>query len=216
MDRKFKIDFHEFSFLVEACIPKDNLKEFKELEWKDIPNYEGFYVVSENGDVISLNRYIMRSNGYKQFIHSKLLEPITNKRGYLVLTLANEGKLKTLKVHQIVAMTFLNHLPNGMNKVVDHIDNNKLNNHKSNLQIITTPQNSRKELKGKTSKYHGVFWSNEKSKWRSAIIHKKKLIHLGYFNDEQEASDYYNAAVEKTENDDYDNIRIKKRKTYYS
>lgn len=43
-----------------------------------------------------------------------------------------------VKVHLLVAESFLNHKTDGTNKiVVDHIDNDKTNNKLENIQLIT-------------------------------------------------------------------------------
>jgi len=81
----------------------------------------------------------------------------------------------------------------------DHIDNNGLNNVRSNLRICTNQQNqrsSRKRTRG-TSKYKGVFWNYANSKWLSAIRTKKEQIHLGCFDSEIEAAQAYDSAALK-------------------
>jgi hypothetical protein len=209
--QRFKIDFFEFAFLVEACVPNKEL-DFEDMDWRYVPNYHN-YIVNMYGDVISLERVIKRRNGNYQKIHSKLLKPCLDKKGYLIIRLSNIGVVKTLKVHQIVAMSFLNHTPNGMLSVVDHIDNNKTNNHYLNLQVVSSRTNTLKSLdKSKTSSsYIGVSFSEEKNKWRSAISHNNKRIHLGYFKSELDANEYYEKAMICINNDKPEDIIIKKR-----
>ena len=43
----------------------------------------------------------------------------------------------------------------------------------------------------KTSKYIGVNWKKQNKKWRAAIKINGKAKHLGYFDDELEASNAY-------------------------
>jgi len=45
------------------------------------------------------------------------------------------------RVHQLVAIHFMNHIPSKHELVIDHIDGNKLNNNVSNLQLISNYQN---------------------------------------------------------------------------
>jgi hypothetical protein len=101
--------------------------------WVDIPEYEGRYQVSTHGRVKSFT-------AYKDGLIKKQ-EKI--RGGYLAVKLVKEykGKARTYTVHQLVAMAFFNHKPNGHTLVVDHIDNNRTNNKVWNLQVITHGQN---------------------------------------------------------------------------
>jgi hypothetical protein len=194
------IDFIEFSFLVEACIP-DKYSDFLDMDWRYIPGYEN-YIINSFGDVISLSRNIIRKNGNPQKIHPKYLKPCLDKNGYLFLRLSNLGSVKSIKVHQLVAMSFLNHTPCGMEKVIDHKDENKLNNYFENLQILSNRKNTSKSIdKSKTtSAFIGVYWNSAKKKWKSSIKINGKNKFLGYFDSEIEASRYYEDALIAIEN----------------
>ena len=80
-----------------------------------------------------------------------------------------DEKKKTHNIHQVVAIAFLNDIPDGRDIVVDHIDNNKLNNTVKNLQITAHRHNISKDRKNKTSKYSGVCWDKRDKKWRATI-----------------------------------------------
>ena len=148
--------------------------------WKDVLDYEGGYQVSNLGNVKSL-----------KLNKEKILKPGIDSHGYLRVDLFYKGKRKTIKVHQLVAMAFLNHTPDGTTKIVtDHIDNNPLNNRLENLQLISQRENLSKDKNG-TSKYTGVSWDKERNKWRSEIRINGKIKYLGRFNSEEEASEYY-------------------------
>ena len=78
-------------------------------------------------------------------------------------------------------------------EVVDHINGIKTDNRKENLRICSQKQNLanvsvRINQENKTSKYKGVGWHKAKRKWRVRV----KDIHVGYFDDEQEAAKAYN------------------------
>lgn len=75
--------------------------------WKDIPNFYGKYQVSNMGNVRSIARTIIRRNGRKQQIESKMLVSRKSGCGYLYVTLHNEGKKETIRVHRLVASLFL-------------------------------------------------------------------------------------------------------------
>jgi hypothetical protein len=157
--------------------------------FKDIPEYEGLYQVSNLGRVKSLSKKIWNGKGY--FISKeRILKPGLSRK-YLSVMLSKKAKFKTFKVHQLVAKSFLNHFSDGTNKlVVDHINNIKTDNRLENLQIITQRENSSKDTKG-TSKYTGVSWCKVKKKWVSRLKLNGKYLHLGYFHCEIEASNAY-------------------------
>lgn len=50
-------------------------------------------------------------------------------------------EISQIPVHRIMAYTFLGHTPNGHKVVVDHINNNKLDNSLKNLQLLTNFEN---------------------------------------------------------------------------
>ena len=99
--------------------------------WKDIEGYEGLYQVSNDGKVRSLN--------YRQTGQKKKMKLLKNSRGYMRVDLCKNGKVKTFKVHRLVAQTFI---PNPQNKPqVNHIDENKANNCMWNLEWTTAKEN---------------------------------------------------------------------------
>ena len=75
--------------------------------------------------------------------------------------------------------------------VVDHIDNNSLNNCLDNLQIITPRKNTSKDRKGHSSKYIGVTWHKQASKWVVHILNNNKREYLGLFEIELDAANAY-------------------------
>ena len=161
--------------------------------FKDIKGYEGLYEVSNFGRVKSLER---KSSHGKQ-LKERMLKPIIGGWGYLALKLYKDNTSKTICVHQLVAITFLNHKPNGHKIVVDHIDNNKSNNRLENLQLISNRQNASKDRKGYSSKYIGVSWSKVANKWHARISINGKHEHLGYFSNELEAAEAYQSKLKE-------------------
>jgi hypothetical protein len=142
--------------------------------WKDIPVYEGIYQVSNLGRIKSL-----------KFGKEKILNGWIRRDGYIAVNLMY-NKRKTYRLHQLIAITFLNHKPNGHKIVVDHIDNNKLNNRLDNLQLVSQRFNSSKDRKG-SSKYTGVSWNKKRKKYESQIVINNKRKYLGLFENEYDA-----------------------------
>jgi hypothetical protein len=154
--------------------------------WKDIPNYEGLYQVSDLGRVKSLERELW--NGKSFFIKKEsILLGSIDKKGYLTVCLYLDKRRRYFKVHQLVAMVFLDHKPCGMNTVVHHKDENRLNNNVKNLELTSNRDNISKTKRG-SSKYTGVYFDKQHKKWRSEITINKKKIFLGYYDFEEDAS----------------------------
>ena len=96
--------------------------------WKPIKNYEGIYEISNLGRVKSLKR-IVKKEIHNINISEKILKQTLNINKYLMVSLNKNGIKKNVKVHLLVAESFLNHKTDSTHKiVVDHIDNNKTNN----------------------------------------------------------------------------------------
>ena len=161
--------------------------------FKDIKGYEGHYQVSDIGRVKSLERY----DQMNRFIKERILKSNLSSNGYFTVNLC-KGKPQTYLIHQLVAMAFLGHSPNGYNGlIVDHIDFNRTNNHLSNLKLISMRKNTDQKHLKSSSKYIGVSWCNTYKKWYACIRINKKTKNLGYFTDELKASESYKSALNK-------------------
>jgi hypothetical protein len=126
-------------------------------EWKVTPHYEN-YEVSTFGRVRRIKGYNFAGIKYLKLIPCKT----TN---YYGVSLSAPGiKSKSIKVHSLVAMAFLNHKPDRTNRVVvDHIDNNPLNNMLSNLRLLSNRDNSVRSKVGSSGhrniKVRGNSWT---------------------------------------------------------
>ena len=94
---------------------------------KDIPGYGGKYQINESGVIVNDNGHTMRTAvGNTGYLRTSLEEP-------------NNIHRKNEFIHRLVAQTFI---PNPDNlPVVMHLDNDKLNNHVSNLKWGTQSDN---------------------------------------------------------------------------
>lgn len=112
--------------------------EEKEI-WKDIKGYEGFYKISSYGRIMNTGIY---RDGRRY--NPKVLIPNTDIHGYKYVSLYKEGKVKSVKVHRLVAEAFI---PNPENKpCIDHIDTDRTNNRVNNLRWVTYKENANNPL----------------------------------------------------------------------
>lgn len=100
-------------------------------EWKDIKGYEGIYQVSNQGNVKSLDRYILGEDEVKYFRKGTLIK-FYETNGYLRVNLHKNCKTEKMLVHRIVAMAFIPN-PNNLPEI-NHMDENRKNNYASNLE----------------------------------------------------------------------------------
>ena len=154
--------------------------------WKDIEGYNG-YQVSDLGRIKSLSRLVNTGCSGKRFVKGRVLKPWVNANGYLTVCLNR----KTKTIHVLVSIAFLGHKPCGHGIVTDHINNVKTNNSVSNLQLITSRENSSKDRKRGASRYVGVHWFKRDSKWRASIHINGERKNLGVFASEIEAHQSY-------------------------
>lgn len=164
--------------------------------WKDIIGFENIYQISDIGRVKGMCREIVYKDGRKYTKPAQIKKLTIADNGYLHTMLKRNDKSFYFPVHKSIAMAFFNYIPNSRKIVIDHIDNNKLNNNVYNLQIITSRENNSKDKKNNSSKFTGVFYRKRLNKWRSVIVINYKSIELGAFIDEKEASKCYLLALE--------------------
>jgi hypothetical protein len=151
--------------------------------WRDIPQYEGHYQVSNLGKVRSL-----KLNRIKDVT-------FLNNKNRFVASLYNDGvRVSGRLVSVISAIAFLNHKPCGYKIVVDHIDNNPLNDRLYNLQLITQRENLTKDKKNKSG-YTGVY--SVRNRYYSLIRIGGEKKYLGVFSTKGEASEAYQNELKK-------------------
>lgn len=100
-----------------------------------------------------------------------------------------ETRAKKVFMHRLIANA-------EKGQYVDHVDGNRLNNRRSNLRIATASQNaanSRKRcMSTARSRYKGVVFDKQKSRWMASIRLNYRKIFIGYYDTEEEAAVSYN------------------------
>lgn len=110
-----------------------------EEEWRPVVRYEGWYEVSDQGNVRSIPRIVTNSLGRRRPYPGKSRKKRPDKDGYLKVMLYRNGECKFPFVHRMVAEAFIGAIPDG--HVVMHLDDNPQNNCVSNLRIATQEEN---------------------------------------------------------------------------
>ena len=112
---------------------------FEGIEYYQIPNFEG-YCVSKCGKVLSTRP--INGVGECNIKYARILIPSIDKC-YKRIGLRKNKKKKTMFIHRLLAMTFLEDYTEDL--YVDHKDNNKTNNNLSNLRMATPRDNNRNQ-----------------------------------------------------------------------
>lgn len=108
-------------------------------------------------------------------------------------------KIKKKKYFAVRMHRFILKLNISDKRQIDHINHNGLDNRRCNLRIGTNAQNSmnRRKSKGYTSRFKGVFWNKNRSKWVASIWLNYKCYYLGCYDDEVEAAKEYNRKAKR-------------------
>lgn len=131
--------------------------------WKPIQGYEGYYEVSDIGEVRSLDRYVVNTRGkhagQRRLLKGSMMKLTEGKSkreegGYLVVNLRKNHTSWVVPVHVLVARAFIPN-PDDM-PTVNHKDGNKLNNRVENLEWVSYSENNTHALRTGLRKPRGV------------------------------------------------------------
>lgn len=135
--------------------------------WKDIAGYEGYYQVSNFGNVRSLTRYVkvfMCDNGreYEYEKKGQIIQPIASAGGCLSVVLSKDGKKSTFLVHELVALAFLEKRDGFL--FIEHKNGIFTDNAVSNLVWSKEDESSRPQVPILNSEN-----DNNDEKWRDVV-----------------------------------------------
>lgn len=172
--------------------------------WKPVIGYEGFYEVSNLGNV-------------KNSKTQRILRLLNNGCGYYRVGLYKEGKFKLFLVHRLVAFAFI---PNPDNlPFINHKDECTQNNHVSNLEWCTASYNVnygtrnekvfKKLVSDKTEEYNPNLTASERNnlcqkRWMKKPENKRKHY--------ESVKKYSNTPENKAKKQAYDAERYRKKK----
>lgn len=107
-------------------------------QWRPVPGYEGYYEVSDHGNVRSVDRKVPR--GQNQLtVRGRKTGQFPNPSGHLITNLQRGNVSRSFLVHRLVMSAF-GGPPTG-DQIVCHNDGNPANNHLSNLRWGTYSSN---------------------------------------------------------------------------
>lgn len=108
--------------------------------WKDIEGYD--YQVSDEGQVRSLDRYLIGKDGKTIFHKGRVLKPKDNGHGYKTVCLCKDSVVKYEYIHRLVAFAFPEICGEYFEGAeIDHIDGCRDNNRPQNLRWVTRKEN---------------------------------------------------------------------------
>jgi len=131
-------------------------------------------------------------NGYEAIVDDADYEWISAYKWHLVSSKAHyaetsiwdkkKKRSKCYKMHRMIAQP-------PKNRMIDHINGNKLDNRRCNLRFVTNSQNSmNRHVNHSRSGYRGVHWMAERNKWAAQIMRNQKMYYIGLFEDKVEAA----------------------------
>ena len=125
-------------------------------EWRDVPDYEGYYQVSNLGRIKSLTRTYKRKNHngeHEVKVRERIIRTRVGKNGYAYFVACKpKQKDKTLTVHRLVGLTFLKD-SYFEGAIINHINGVRDDNRPENIEWVDYSQNS----------IHGIMYGNHKT-----------------------------------------------------
>lgn len=144
--------------------------------------------------------YSINEDGEVKNKHNKLLKAHINDGYKYVKLILKSKEIKSFKVHRLVAYTYLNKPDNFTdNLVVNHIDENRLNNNYKNLECCSSADNTKKYFENKNKTKVII----KKTKKIIAQIDIKTRNILNRFNRYIDACDYLKISKSNANNISY-------------
>ena len=111
-------------------------------EWRPVVGYEGFYEVSNRGQVRSLSWMTKHWQGGQRTKPARMLAQVPHWKGYFHVSIRTPGEEgKAAQVHRLVAAAFMPK-PSPAHQV-NHKDGDKHNNNIENLEWVTQRENTK-------------------------------------------------------------------------
>lgn len=141
--------------------------------WKPVVGYEGYYEVSDHGNVRSVFRFVRGKSGKPRPVNGRPRMAWTTRGGYLRVGLSANGETRRFMVHRLVLEAFTGPCPVGMEAC--HGDGNPVNNHLENLRWDTKRENMNDRTR------HGNCWESQKSRCPRGHLLESPNLRTGQF-----------------------------------
>jgi len=131
-------------------------------------------------------KFLVDPDDYETFVKDNSFRLQTDKddKHLSVAVSSRTGGLCNKLLHRLI-------MDAGPDDIIDHKNGNVLDNRRSNLRFATSAENSqnRQLAKNNSSGIKGVSWHKQHNKWQVEIVVNKKRIHLGYYENLEDARD---------------------------
>lgn len=135
--------------------------------WKPVVGYEGFYEVSNMGNVRSIDRITQIGSKGSRFQPMIILKKAI-RNGYHSVMLSKENEKSNTSVHRIVALAFID---NPLQKTqVNHINSIKTDNRVENLEWATPKENTHHSMR------NGNHFKG--SRHGNSVLKEKDILHI--------------------------------------
>lgn len=121
--------------------------------WRAVPGWEGKYEVSDHGNVRSVERTVIRRDGKPYPVKGRVFSIRLGSAGYPQVLLRDKEKKRQAHNHVLVLEAFVGPRPKGHQAC--HWDDDKTNNHLSNLRWGTPSENAKDSIRNGTNRYSG-------------------------------------------------------------
>jgi hypothetical protein len=149
-------------------------EELEKETWKDIPDYEGYYQVSNLGRVKSLSRFLNVISNKKRKTTERLLIPIFGDNGRFHVSLCKERKIWQPPVGKLVLLAFIGRPFKGT-ECCHGPDFDPTNNRLENLRWGTHSENMLDKVKNGTD-CRGEKCKLSKLTWEK--VHEIRTLHF--------------------------------------
>lgn len=145
-----------------------------------LPMYPEFRVIP------GFTRYLASKEGLiYSTISGKIKDTYIGNHGYLACRVTRDDDHdKIMSVHVLIALTWCPYENDVCDKVVDHIDGNKVNNAANNLQWVSYSDNNSR------ARYHGFYGKKMRKTWIRNIRTGEKLL----FDSPASVARYFNVS----------------------
>ena len=141
---------------------------------------------------LSNGMYALIDESDRKLVEGYKWHALKAPNNYYAITPMKNRQRSNLKMHRLILDA-----PKGME--VDHINHDGLDNRRENIRLCTTAQNhaNMRSRKNSSSRFKGVGLHKPSGKWVARIVVNRKYVHLGCFQDEEDAAKAYDVKAKE-------------------